>query len=213
MKYKFIFAALSCLMISSCSAGVENGLVYPHTNSPYLFAKKPQKSDAEIKKEYQSSSVVVNLENNKNKNLETHKNFMQTHLIRERVFIDASYDKVWQALLKFAELNNYHIRKSNMKEGFLEVDISSNVAQYYSTSMPKEVALYTQDKSSLNGIVAWNFYVVIFASNAGNKTLLEFIPKYYIITSKTHNAEYMVKSNGYFENKCLSFVKQEVNSY
>ncbi|MGB9755348.1 MAG: hypothetical protein ACPLXO_00570 [Desulfurella sp.] len=208
MKYKLLFAVLSCFAISSCSTSVENGLVYPHTNSPYLFQKPHEKTIQEVKKEYKSSSSEVNLSNILN--TQTNK---KVHLIRERVFINAPYDKVWQALLKFVEINNYHIRKSSMKEGLIEVDISSNVAQYYSTSFPTQISKYTNIKSSLEGVVAWNFYMVIFATSVKDKTLLEFIPKYYIITSKNNNAEYMIPSNGYFENNCVNFIKKEIESY
>ncbi|MGC8616326.1 MAG: hypothetical protein ACP5LU_04730 [Desulfurella sp.] len=206
MKYKFVLAILSCATISSCSGAVENGLIYPHTNSPYLFQKNKEKTAQEIKQQYQSKSTPVNLDNVST----TH---IQTHLIREKAIINAPFDMVWQALLKFCELNNYHIEKSSMKEGFLKVDISSNVAQYYSTSLPSQISKYTIDKPALSGIVAWNFYMVIFATNIKDKTLLEFIPKYYIITSKIHNAEYMLASNGYFENKCINFIKKEIASY
>ncbi|OSS41109.1 hypothetical protein DESAMIL20_2047 [Desulfurella amilsii] len=210
MKHKFLFAILSCFAVSSCSAGAENGLVYPHTNSPYLFQKPKEKNAQEIKKEYKTKSSEVNLSDVSIDKTNTYK---QTHLIRERIFISAPFNEVWQALLKFTELNNYHIKRSSIKEGLLEVDISSNVAQYYSTSLPTQISEYTKDKSALNGIVAWNFYMVIFATQVNNKTLLEFIPKYYIITSRTHNAEYLVQSNGHFENNCVDFIKKEIASY
>ncbi len=211
MKNKILFAILSGTILSSCSAGTENGLLYPHTNSPYLFQKAQEKTNQETKKEHKittSSSVSLNNITNTSTN-----NYKSIHLIKERVFINAPFNRVWQALLKFTEYNNYHIKKSSMKEGFLEVDISSNVAQYYSTSLPTQISEYTEEKSMLDGIVAWNFYMVIFATNVKNKTLLEFIPKYYIITSKTRNAEYMVQSNGYFESTCINFVRKEIASY
>jgi|UniRef100_A0A832ARZ9 hypothetical protein len=210
MKHKLLFVILSGFVVSSCSAGVENGLVYPHTNSPYLFQQPKEKTGEEIKEEYKTKSSEVKLNDVSIDNTKTYK---QTHLIRERVFISAPFNEVWQALLKFAEFNNYHIKRSSLKEGLLEVDISSNVAQYYSTSLPTQISKYTKDNSALNGIVAWNFYMVIFATQVKNKTLLEFIPKYYIITSRTHNAEYMVQSNGYFENNCVDFIKKEIASY
>lgn len=210
MKHKLLFALLSCFAVSSCSGGVENGLVYPHTNSPYLFQKPHEKTAQEVKKEYKANSSEVSLSDISNTQANNNK---QVNLIRERVFISAPYDKVWQALLKFVELNNYHIKKSSTKEGLLEVDISSNVAQYYSTSLPTQISQYTNARSTLEGVVAWNFYMVIFATSAKDKTLLEFIPKFYIITTKNHNAEYMVPSNGNFENNCVEFIKKEIASY
>lgn len=210
MKYKFVIAALSCIALASCTNAVDSGLVYPHSNSMFLFTKNHQKTNAELKKEYQTSSTPVTLSE---KQSGSATNFKQTGLIRERVFINASYGKVWQALLKFAEMNNFHIMKADLQEGFLKIDISSTAAQYYSSTVPKAISLYTQDHSAFNGAAAWNFHMVIFASRANNKTLVEFIPKYYVITSQANNAEYMVKSNGYFERKCVGFVRKEVQSY
>ncbi len=206
--------------LSSC-AGTDvqslesNGFLYPHSQSKYIMgapAKVYNPSKAEAKEEAsmpKPTSVNPNAINNSSANTvkET-----PVHLKREIAIIKAPYQRVFQELIKFCALNNYHILKQSYKEGFIECDITTNTAQFYENQTPKEVSKFVVNAPSLGGLAAWTLTMDMFVTPGNDKTMIEFVPKYYAV-SMNSKGKLILISNGYFENSAISFINQDLKEF
>jgi hypothetical protein len=132
---------------------------------------------------------------------------------RERAFIDAPFDRTWQAVLKFCVLNKYQIAKESREDGTIECNIASNTAQYSTSSLPEDILKFVSTRVIVRNVVAWDITMAIFLSPSNNKTLVEFIPKFYAISTESSHAKEELRSSGYFESSCVSFINDEVKSY
>jgi hypothetical protein len=227
--------SLLILVCSSCGA-TGPPFLYPHTSSPYLIQPKvaekkqepvssppPLASPGNIseKKDITSASTEpqkqpastpppsISTGSTSEKKEVTS---ASTEQQRERVFIDAPFDRTWQAVLKFCVLNKYHIVKESKEDGTIECSLASKNAQY-ATSIPEDVLKFVSIQAKIRGIVAWDISMALFLSPSNNKTLLEFIPNFYVISTESNQAKEELKSNGYFESSCVSFINVEVKSY
>jgi hypothetical protein len=229
----FAFLLLLC---SSCGAAGPPFL-YPHTNSPYLIqpklAQKKQEpagsqppsispgSTSETKEAKSASSQPQNEPASSQASSISPGSTSETKEAksassqpqRERVFIDAPYERTWQAVLKFCVLNKYQIVKESKDDGTIECKIASNNAQYSTSSLPEDVLKFVSVQAQIHGIVAWDITMAIFLSPSNNKTLVEFIPNFYVISTESSHAKAELKSSGYFEGSCVSFINEEVKSY
>ncbi len=198
--------SLLLMVCSSCGAAGPPFL-YPHTGSPYLIQPKV----AEKKHEAVSgqSPSISSGSTSEKKEITPPSSEPQ----RERVVIDAPFDRTWQAVLKFCVLNKYHIVKESKEDGTIECNIASNNAQYPITNLPEEVLRFVSIKEKIHGLIAWDITMAIFLSPSNSKTLVEFIPNYNAISTESSHAREELKSSGYFESLCVSFINDEVKSY
>ena len=201
-----IAASLLVLVCSSCGSGGPPFL-YPHTGSPYLITpKKTAKGQEPASSQSTSISPGSTSEKKEIKPLSSEPQ-------RERAFIDAPFDRTWQAVLKFCVLNKYQIAKESREDGTIECNIASNTAQYSTTSLPEDILKFVSTRVIVRNVVAWDITMAIFLSPSNNKTLVEFIPKFYAISTESSHAKEELKSSGYFESSCVSFIDEEVKSY
>ncbi|GEM_PF-1614353 len=233
-----IAASLLVLVCSSCSSGGPPFL-YPHTGSPYLITPKktakgqePASSQSTSispgstseKKETKSASSETQREptsgqspspsmssgsTSEKKEIKP----LSSEPQRERAFIDAPFDRTWQAVLKFCVLNKYQIAKESREDGTIECNITSNTAQYSTSSLPEGISKFVSTQVIVRNVVAWDITMAIFLSPSNNKTLVEFIPKFYAISTESSHAKEELRSSGYFESSCVSFINDEVKSY
>lgn len=201
-----IAASLLVLVCSSCGSGGPPFL-YPHTGSPYLITpKKTAKGQEPASSQSTSISPGSTSEKKEIKPLSSEPQ-------RERAFIDAPFDRTWQAVLKFCVLNKYQIAKESREDGTIECNIASNTAQYSTTSLPEDILKFVSTRVIVRNVVAWDITMAIFLSPSNNKTLVEFIPKFYAISTESSHAKEELRSSGYFESSCVSFINDEVKSY
>jgi hypothetical protein len=227
---------LLLLVCSSCSTGGPPYL-YPHTSSPYLIQpKKVAKGQEPASSQSTSISPGSTLEKKETKSASSEPQrepaSSQSPSIssgstsekqeikppssepqRERVLIDAPFDRTWQAVLKFCVLNKYQIAKESREDGTIECNVASNTAQYSTSSLPEDVSRFVSIQVKIRGLVAWDLTMAIFLSPSNNKTLVEFIPKFYAVSTESSHAKEELKSSGYFESSCVSFINEEVKSY
>ncbi|MGE5445791.1 MAG: hypothetical protein ACM3SR_14555 [Ignavibacteriales bacterium] len=230
--------SLLLLVCSSCGAAGPPFL-YPHTSSPYLIPPKVAEKKQEPASQSPSISSGSTSEKKETKSTSSEpqrepassqppspsissgstsekkeiKTLSSSKPQRERVFIDAPFDRTWQAVLKFCVLNKYQIAKESREDGTIECNIASNTAQYSTTSLPEDILTFVSTQVKVRGLVAWDITMAIFLSPSNNKTLVEFIPKFYAVTTESSHAKEELKSSGYFESSCVSFVSEEVKSY
>ena len=231
-----IAISLLLLVCYSCGSGGPPFL-YPHTSSPYLIEpKKVEKGQEPASSQSTSTSPGSTLEKKETKSAisepqrepassqspsissggTSEKEEIKTpssESQRERVFIDAPFDRTWQAVLKFCVLNKYQIVKESKEDGTIECNIASNTAQYSTSSMPEDISKFVSTPVKIHGLVAWDMAITIFLSPSNNKTLVEFIPKYYAISTESSHAKEELNSSGYLESSCVSFINEEVKSY
>src|SRR5579885_3227552 len=201
-----IAASLLVLVCSSCSSGGPPFL-YPHTGSPYLITpKKTAKGQEPASSQSTSISPGSTSEKKETKPVSSEPQ-------RERAFIDAPFDRTWQAVLKFCVLNKYQIAKESREDGTIECNITSNTAQYSTSSLPEGISKFVSTQVIVRNVVAWDITMAIFLSPSNNKTLVEFIPKFYAISTESSHAKEELRSSGYFESSCVSFINDEVKSY
>ncbi len=198
--------SLLLLVCSSCGAAGPPFL-YPHTSSPYLIPPKI----AEKKQEPASSQPPSISSGTTAEKKEIPPPTSEPQ--RERVFIDAPFDRTWQAVLKFCVLNKYHIVKESKEDGTIECSVASNTAQYSTSNIPDDVLKFVSIQAKIHGIVGWDITMAIFLSPGNNKTLIEFIPSYYVISTESSHPREELRSSGYFESACVSFINEEVKSY
>ncbi len=219
MKKILVLAVLSGLL-SACSSSTksleENGLLYPHSNSPYLFGapakayKPPQTMASSNPSSVNPSAIKTNIVSAKPASGSTPKPTIPTK--REIAVIDAPYRRVFQELIKFCSLNNYHILEQNYKEGLIKCDITTNTAQYYQNTTPQEVSKFVLNAPSLGGLAAWTLSMSMFITPGENKTMIEFVPKYYAV-SMNSKGKLVLVSNGYFENSAIAFIKNDIKAF
>src|SRR5581483_1390906 len=201
-----IAASLLVLVCSSCGSGGPPFL-YPHTGSPYLITPKKTAKGQEPASS-QSTSISPGSTSEKKEITP-----LSSEPQRDRAFIDAPFDRTWQAVLKFCVLNKYQIAKESREDGTIECNIASNTAQYSTTSLPEDILKFVSTRVIVRNVVAWDITMAIFLSPSNNKTLVEFIPKFYAISTESSHAKEELKSSGYFESSCVSFIDEEVKSY
>ncbi len=237
-----IAISLLLLVCSSCGAD-STPFLYPHTSSPYLIQPKMAKKGLEPastqstsinsgstseKQEIKPPSSEPQREAEKRPELgrsqpapissgialekkEVKPSVSEPQ--REKVFIDAPFDRTWQAVLKFCVLNKYRIVKESREDGTIECNIASNTAQYTTSNLPENILRFISTELKIHGVVAWDITMTIFLSPSNKKTLVEFIPRYYAISTESSHARVELKSSGYFESSCVSFISEEVKSY
>jgi hypothetical protein len=227
--------SLLIVVCSSCGSGGPPFL-YPHTSSPYLIQpKKVAKGQEPASSQSTSISPGSTLEKKETKSASSEPQrepaSSQSPSIssgstpqkkeitppssepqRERVVIDAPFDRTWQAVLKFCVLNKYQIAKESREDGTIECNIASNTAQYSTSSLREDILKFVSTQVKVHGLVAWDLTMAIFLSPSNNKTLVEFIPKYYVVSTESSHAKEELKSSGSFESSCVSFVNNEVKS-
>ena len=208
-------------LISSCAStdmqGLESsGFLYPHSQSKYIMgapakAYSPNKTEmASTTKPTSIKPTSINPNAIKNTPVSTSET-PAVHLKRETVIINAPYQRVFQELIKFCSLNNYHILKQSYKEGLIKCDITTNTAQFYENQTPKEISKFVLNAPSLGGLAAWTLTMDMFVTPGNNKTMIEFVPKYYAV-SMNSKGKLVLTSNGYFENSAISFINQDLKN-
>ncbi len=229
---KILSLAVLAAVLSACSTTgrslEQTGLLYPHSNSPYLMgapakAYKPSEEQVSTTK---PSSVNPNAINQKllseqttNKSTETANNpkpqtytYAKMPKKREIAIINAPYRRTFQEVVKFCSLNGYHILKESYKEGFIRCDITTNTAQYYQNTTPKMVSKFVLNAPSLGGLAAWTLNMDMFITPGNGKTMIEFIPKYYAV-SMNSKGKLVLVSNGYFENSTIAFIEHDLKEF
>ncbi|ACG57007.1 hypothetical protein HY04AAS1_0317 [Hydrogenobaculum sp. Y04AAS1] len=206
-------------LISSCaSTDVQSlessGFLYPHSQSKYIMgapAKAYSPNQTKMASTTKPTSINPNAINN-TKTASTNNKQTPVHLKREIAIINAPYQRVFQELIKFCSLNNYHILKQSYKEGLIKCDITTNTAQFYENQTPKEVSKFVLNAPSLGGLAAWTLTMDMFITPGNNKTMIEFVPKYYAV-SMNSKGKLVLTSNGYFENSAISFINQDLKNF
>jgi hypothetical protein len=205
-------------LISSCAStdmqGLESsGLLYPHSQSKYIMGApaKAYHNEQAYKQTIKPTSINPNAINNI-KTAPTNNKQTPVQVKREIAIIKAPYRRVFQELIKFCSLNNYHILKQSYKEGFIRCDITTNTAQFYENQTPKEVSKFVLNAPSLGGLAAWTLTMDMFITPGNNKTMVEFVPKYYAV-SMNSKGKLVLISNGYFENSAISFINQDLKEF
>ena len=206
-------------LISSCaSTDMQNlessGFLYPHSQSKYIMgapAKAYSPNQTKMASTTKPTSINPNAINN-TKTASTNNKQTPVHLKREIAIINAPYQRVFQELIKFCSLNNYHILKQSYKEGLIKCDITTNTAQFYENQTPKEISKFVLNAPSLGGLAAWTLTMDIFVTPGNNKTMIEFVPKYYAV-SMNSKGKLVLTSNGYFENSAISFINQDLKNF
>jgi len=206
-------------LISSCASTdmqslESSGFLYPHSQSKYIMgapAKAYTPNQTEIASTTKPTSINPNAINN-TKTASTNNKQTPVHLKREIAIINAPYQRVFQELIKFCSLNNYHILKQSYKEGLIKCDITTNTAQFYENQTPKEISKFVLNAPSLGGLAAWTLTMDIFVTPGNNKTMIEFVPKYYAV-SMNSKGKLVLTSNGYFENSAISFINQDLKNF
>lgn len=206
-------------LISSCASTdmqslESSGFLYPHSQSKYIMgapAKAYTPNQTEMASTTKPTSINPNAINN-TKTVSTNNKQAPVQLKREIAIIKAPYRRVFQELIKFCSLNNYHILKQSYKEGLIKCDITTNTAQFYENQTPKEVSKFVLNAPSLGGLAAWTLTMDIFVTPGNNKTMIEFVPKYYAV-SMNSKGKLVLTSNGYFENSAISFINQDLKNF
>jgi len=206
-------------LISSCASTdmqslESSGFLYPHSQSKYIMgapAKAYTSNQTKMASTTKPTSINPNAINN-TKTASANNEQTTVHLKREIAIINAPYQRVFQELIKFCSLNNYHILKQSYKEGLIKCDITTNTAQFYENQTPKEVSKFVLNAPSLGGLAAWTLTMDIFVTPGNNKTMIEFVPKYYAV-SMNSKGKLVLTSNGYFENSAISFINQDLKNF
>lgn len=76
-----------------------------------------------------------------------------------------------------------------MREGLLRCDISTHVTNYFMNSTPNAIKKFTTSSEKLAGIALWHLQMDIFVTPGKDKTMVEFIPRYYEILAKEKGAK------------------------
>ena len=209
-------------LVSSCAGtdmqGLESsGLLYPHSHSKYIMGAPTKVYNPSKNKNQEalaSKPTSINPKAiNSTKIASANKERAPVQVKREIAIIKAPYRRVFQELIKFCSLNNYHILKQSYKEGFIRCDITTNTAQFYENKTPKEVSKFVVNAPSLGGLAAWTLTMDMFVTPGTNdKTMIEFVPKYYAV-SMNSKGKLILISNGYFENSAISFINHDLKEF
>ncbi|GAB6077581.1 hypothetical protein [Hydrogenobaculum acidophilum] len=205
-------------LVSSCAGtdiqGLESsGLLYPHSQSKYIMGAPAKVYNPSSSKNQEALASKPTSVNPKAINTNVKTKASSTHLKREIAIIHAPYRRVFQELIKFCSLNNYHILKQSYKEGLIKCDITTNTAQFYENQTPKEVSRFVVNAPSLGGLAAWTLTMDMFITPGTNdKTMIEFVPKYYAV-SMNSKGKLILISNGYFENSAISFINHDLKEF
>lgn len=211
---KMLLLSIIAISLSACSTSTnsleQSGFLYPHSNSPYLMGApaktyKPPKEVSNVS--VKPSSINPNAISSQGHTLAS-----SSIKKREIAIINAPYNRVFQELIKFCSINDYHILKQNYKEGFIRCDITTNTAQYYENTTPTMVSKFVLNAPSLGGLAAWTLNMDIFITPGNGKTMIEFIPKYYAV-SMNSKGKLVLTSNGYFENSAINFIENDIKEF